>query len=247
MSILYFLVGYIFLLVCWLILNLFFYALSVATKKGFFYIPFALNTILNWIIEIYFIVYPFYFLWQIVSANWGTWWIVVLSFIIGVILIFFFIGFWRMIASLVFYPISAISMYFSEKASEKINNKEEDVDYDVVSPEGKVVENVQSMSKTDKKLATYFVIDYLVNLIYIPLHPQRYTMHGALDYIFTPAFFMLQMAVVFGIIIGIYNLIRYKKFAHGGFKVLLTNVFKLDIIVLVGMQILATLILIFIS
>lgn len=242
-----FLFGYVILLVCWLIVNVFFYALTVATKKGFFYIPFAINTLLSWVIQIYFFIYPFYFLWQIVSANWGTWWLVILVFIVGLFLVSFLIGFWQMIVGLFVYPIGATTLYFSEKAAERLGDKEEDLDYEVISPKGKVIGKFQSESKVDKKLATYFVVDYLVNLFYILTHPQQHTISGVFDFIFTPAFFMLQMVIIFGLVIGIYNLIKHRKFVYPDKKVFLTNIFKLDIIVLVGLQIIATIILFYIS
>jgi len=242
-----FLIGYIILLICWLIINVFFYALTVATKKSFFYIPFAINTLLSWVIQIYFFIYPFYFLWQTVSANWGTWWLVILAFIIGLFLISFLVGFWRMIVGLFVYPIDIMTLYFSEKAAERLGDKKDDFDYEVISPKGKVIGKFQSESKVDKKLATYFVADYLVNLLYILMHPQQYTINGAFDFIFTPALFMLQMIIVFGLIIGVYNLIKHRKFAYPDKKIFLTNIFKLDIIVSVGLQTIATILYVFIS
>jgi len=242
-----FLIGYIILLICWLIINVFFYALTVATKKNFFYIPFAINTLLSWVIQIYFFIYPFYFLWQTVSANWGTWWLVILAFIIGLFLISFLVGFWQMIVGLFVYPIGVMTLYFSEKAAERLGDKEEDLDYEVISPKGKVIGKFQSESKVDKKLATYFVADYLVNLLYILTHTQQYTISGVFDFIFTPAFFMLQTVIIFGLVIGVYNLIRYRKFVYPDKKIFLTNIFKLDIVVLVGMQVIATILYVFIS
>lgn len=246
MGILSFLLGYVFLLICWLILNLFFYALSVATNKSFFFIPFTLNTILNWLVEIYFVIYPYYFLFTIVKANWGTWWIVILSFLIGLILIFFLMGFWRTIVNFLIYPIGMITMLFSGKVIEKLANKEDDSDYEVVSPEGKVIEMVHSSSKTDKKLATYFIIDYLINLARILLDNQRYSVNGVFGYIFTPIFFVVQNVIIFGIIVGIFNLIKHKKFLYGGFKAFLATTFKVDIIVAVVAQILSMIVFIFI-
>lgn len=243
-----FIIVYIILLVCWLIVNIFFYALTVVTRKGLFSVPLAINVLLNWGIQIYFFIYPFYFVWQIVTANWGDWLAIGISVLIGLLFLSFFMGLWQMVVGLFTYPIAAITIYFSGKASEKLDTKEQEgLDYEVISPKGQLIGKFQSEGKTDKKLAIYFVADYLVNLLYILTHPQQYTINGLFDFIFTPAFFMLQAIVMFGLVIGIYNLIRYRKFVFPDKKVFLTTIFKLDIIVLVGMQVIATILYAFIS
>lgn len=223
-----FLIGYVVLLIAWLIINVFFYALSVVTKKGFFFIPFAINTLLNWAIQIYFFIYPFYFLYQIVAANWGTWWLVILSFVIGLLLVGFLLNFWQMIMSLFIYPIAMITTYFSEKAAEKIDKKDEDIDadYEVVSPKGEVIEKYQSWDKTQKNLAKWFVISFAIAFIN-QFIKGGYEGLGPVWYLIVPMFVMLISLLVISLILGIYSLIRKRHFFGGDKYQFLTKAFKI--------------------
>ncbi|HEX6977631.1 MAG TPA: hypothetical protein VF185_04760 [Patescibacteria group bacterium] len=225
-----FLIGYVILLVCWLIINVFFYALTVLTKKGFFFIPFAINTLLNWAIQIYFFVYPFYFLYQIVAANWGTWWLVILSFVIGLLLIGFLLSFWQMVMSLFIYPIAMITTYFSEKAAQVIDKKETDVDYEVISPKGDVVEKFQSWDKTQKNLAKWFVFSYVIAFAN-QFVKGGYGSFGVAWYLIIPMLVMLIPVIVISFFLGIYYLIRKRHFLGGNRYLFLTKAFKIYAIV----------------
>ncbi len=225
-----FLIGYVILLVTWLIINVFFYALTVITKKGFFFIPFAINTLLNWAIQIYFFVYPFYFLYQIVAANWGTWWLVILSFVIGLLLIGFLLSFWQMVMSLFVYPIAMITTYFSEKAGQAIDKKSDDVDYEVISPEGNVIEKIQGWDKTQKNLAKWFVISYVIAFANQFLK-GGYGSLGIAWYLIIPMLVMLVPVLVIGFFLGIYYLIRKRHFFGGNKYLFLAKAFKIYAIV----------------
>lgn len=226
-----FLIGYVILLVCWLIINVFFFALTVLTKKGFFFIPFAINTLLNWAIQIYFIVYPFYFMWQLISANWGTWWIVILAIVIGLFLMSFLLSFWQMVVSLFVYPIAMITTYFSEKAGQAIDKKDEDVDYEVVSPKGDVLEKVQGWDKTQKNLAKWFVISFAIAFINQFVKSDYGSGLGFGWYLIIPMFVMLISILVISFVLGIYYLIRKRHFLGGNKYLFLTKAFKIYAII----------------
>lgn len=206
-----FLFGYVVLVIFWFIFNLFFYALTVVTKKGFFFIPFVINTLLTWVIEIYFLIYPYYYLWQLIKGNLGTGWWLILAIIIGLFVLGFSLYFMQMIVGFLTLPIGGITAFFSEKAAKKLDHKEEEFDYEVVSPEGNVISKYQSWDKAQKQLAKWFVISYGIAFAHQFTVGNESTI-GPIWYIILPMIALIGVTTIIGIVIGIWNMLRRKKF-----------------------------------
>lgn len=201
-----FLIGYILLIVFWLIVNLFFYALSIVFKKGFFFVPFAINTLLNWAIQIYLIVYPLYILWQIIVAK--EWLILILALIFG----WFIIGWWQMIVGFLTAPFSGITIYFSEKAAKKLDRKEDGYEYEVLSPEGEIVRKYKSWGKTHKDFAKWFVISFCIAFIHQFQTSESNYWKGLMWYVLTPVIIIVLASIVIGLLLGIYNILKKRPF-----------------------------------
>lgn len=231
-----FVIIYIFFLITWVIINLLFFALTILFRKSFFYIPFAINYLINWMIQIYFIIYPLYLLWQIVLSR--QWLLLIVALVFGG----FVVSFWVSIMDFLIMPFNLTTVFFSEKSGEKMQKKNEEFDYEYVAPNGEVTAKFESEDKTNKKLAKYFLLDYGVNLLFILTHPNQYPVNGLFYYIFTPAFFLIQAMIFFGLLFGVYFYIRHRKFFYPNKKLFLVKIFKVDLIILVGMQLLALII-----
>ena len=224
---------YIFLLFIWGIINLIFYALTIIFRRNFSHIPYSINWLLNSLLGIFLALYPIYILWQIVKS--GEW----VLFFIFILIGSFIIGLWQSIMGLLIAPFGLLTAYFSIKSNNVTIETSQEYDYEYISPEGKVLEKGSSEDKVNKKLAIYFLLSFLINILYIITHSEQYQMFGFLDYIFTSGFFMLQNILIFGIILGIYSLVRHRRFIYPSGKVFLTNLFKIDIFTVIGIQILA--------
>ncbi len=233
MNIILFISIYVFLIVAWLILNLIFYSISILVKKNLSTIPHGLNSIVNFLIGLYLSLYPFYLAWQ--SLINKQWLFLFLIFIVGS----FFLSILSSIISLLIVPFHIISGFFSMKAGLILSDNGQEFDVEYISPGGKIIEKTSSESKQNKNLAIFFLLSFTNNLFYILLRPNQYHTIG-LDYIFTPGFFMLQNAIIMGIPLGVINFIRFKNFIHPSWKVFLANVFKIELVLIIGIQVIAT-------
>ncbi len=216
-----FIFTYVLLLAFWLIINCFFYALSIITKKGFFFIPFAINTLLSWVIQIFFIIYPLYLIWQIIVAR--EWLFLIFFLILGGLLI----GFWQAIIGFVLMPINGITMYFSEKAAKKLDQKEENYDYEVISPDGEVIGKFQSWDKTHKDLAKWFVISFSISFVGQFIKSPYEEWLGLMWYFIIPMLVLISTSIVLAFFVGIYNLVRKRKFFGGDKYQFLTKTLKI--------------------
>lgn len=221
-----FLLGYIAIVVFWLIVNVFFYAFTVATKKSFFFIPFAINTLLNWAIEIYFIIYPFYYIWQLIKDNLGVGWWLTLVIIIGLFALGFSLYFMQMIAGFLTLPIGAITMFFSQKAAEKLESKDEEFDYEYISPEGKTIGKYSSLGKVDKQLTKWFVISFIITFIHQFTTKSESTL-GPIWYIILPMIVLLIVISIIGFLLGLWNLLRHRKFFGEDRRLFITKCLKI--------------------
>lgn len=230
---------YIFLLLVWSILNLILFCVSILFRKNLSSISLVLSVLLDNGIQLFLFGYALYILWLIIKAH--EWLLLIFALVFGG----FILGLWQTIYGLLLSPFNMVSFFFTSKFEDINQRREEEFVGEYISPEGKVIDKFESEARLNRRLAKYFIADYLVNLLYILTHPQQYKIYGWADYIFTPAFFMLQMMIVFGLIIGIYNMIRHKKFIYPDKKSYLIKVFKFDIITLIGIQVLATILYVF--
>lgn len=231
---------YIFLVAVWLILNLIFYSISIIAKKNLSAVPYSLNYVINLLLGLYISFYPFYLVWQFIINK--EWFLLILIFIAGG----FIISILGSIMGLLIAPFNIISELFLAKLGASLDKKEEDFDVEYISSSGKVIEKTSSESKQNKKLAIFFLLSFSNNLLYILLHQNQYHLIG-LEYVFTPGFFMLQNAFLFGIPLGIINLLRFRHFIHPTWKVFLTNIFKIELVSTIGFQLLATIYLLLFS
>lgn len=231
-----FLITYIALLVFWLIVNGFFYALTVVTRRGFFFIPFAINTLLNWAIQIIFIAYPLYIVWQIIVAK--EWLLLVLFLILGG----FLIRFWQVIIGFLTFPFTIITIRFSEKAAKNLETKEEEIEYEVLSPEGEVVGKYQSWSKTHKELAKWFVISFIIAFVNQFMRSDYGEWLGLTWYLIIPMFGLILGSIVIGFFVGIYNLIKKRKFFGEDRYIFLSKTLKIYVIIY-GISLIAELLL----
>ncbi|HLE49040.1 MAG TPA: hypothetical protein VI819_03355 [Patescibacteria group bacterium] len=226
-----FLIGYFLLLIFWFVFNLFFYALSVLFKKAFFAIPYAINTLLTWVIQIYFILYPLYYIWQLVSANLGIgWWLIVVA-VIGLIFLSFIMYFWQMIVGLITFPIGGITVYFSQKAAEKLEKTEEEFDYEVLSPKGEVMSKYQSWGKTQKELAKWFVVGYSISFVKQFLTSTSDLSVGFAWYVISPMLVLMISSAVIALVIVVINIIRRIKLVGDDKYLLITKSLKISSVI----------------
>lgn len=206
-AILNFLFGYVAILIFWLIINLFFYALTTISRKGFFFIPFALNTLLNWAIQIYLLFYYAYnYIWKsIISKEW-------LLLIISLVFGSFLIGFWQFVYGLLVMPISGITVYFSEQATKFLDRKGNEFDYEVISPEGKIIEKNQSLDKSQKMLSLWFIVTFVILFIRQFTTTWSDNSFGPIWFVIIPMFVILTSAIFVGFFVGIFNLIKKRRF-----------------------------------
>lgn len=230
---LYYVLVYVFLVAVWLIFCLIFYSISIISKKNLLNIPYGLTYIVNFLIGLYLSFYPIYLVWQVIKNK--EWFFLVLIFIAGS----FIYSIWSSIIGLLIVPFNLIVSVFVTKLGLILENNEKDFDIEYLSPEGKTIEKTSSESKQNRNLALFFLLSFINNLLYILLHPNQYSPVG-LDYIFTPGFFMIQNALFFGIPFGIINLIKHKRFVYPSWKVFFTNLFKIELVITIGIQVLAT-------
>lgn len=236
-----FLISYIAIVIFWLIFNIFFYALTVATRKSFFFIPFAINTLLTWAIEIYFIIYPFYYIWLLIKSNLNLGWWIIVALILGLFALGFILYFMQMIVGFLTLPIGAITAYFSEQSAKKLEDKEDYVDYEYISPQGKVIGKYSSLSKMDQQFTKWFVICFVILFVH-QFTTQSERSLGPIWHVIIPMIVLIIASCVVGIFLGMWNLLRRRKFLGDDKRVFITKCLKVESIIY-GLSIISNLIL----
>ena len=231
-NILWFLLGYLLLLTIWLVFVLLFFALSFVFRKNLSLVPSGLTYLISYGIQLFLFGYAVYMFWQIIVSH--QWLLLIFALIFGG----FILSIWQMMYNLFLTPFIALSLYFSNKV-DKTDFNDDAIEAEILDKDNKVIDVSVGSSRINKKLATIFLINYIVNLIYIITHPQQYHMLGWWDYMITPIFFMVQNIIIFGIVIGIYNKIKHHKFIWRGKKQFLIQTFIADLIFTIGIQVLA--------
>lgn len=226
---------YLLLLIIWGIVCLIAYALSIVARK-----PIIIKTI-SGITQI--IGYIFYLIFGIYLLYFG----VQLFFLRQFLWLFFYILFGSALfgglGNLLLMPFIAIPLFFSENVSKAL--KEDDfVKAEILDENDKVIGITEGSGVINRRLALYFIIDFLIHLLYIFSHPQSYKMIAWWDYLITPIFFMVQNILLFGIFVLLFNKIKHNAFFGRGKLTTLISIYKVDIIITIGMQILATIYLI---
>lgn len=223
---------YVLILIVWLALCLVIFAISYLIRKN-------LSSILLWIhMVINYLIYFALGIWGL-SLYWNAfihkqWIIFIFLLIFGSIII----GFYQAFASLIIVPFALISTYFVEK-TETLKPLRDEYKVDVISAKGKVIESYESDDLINKKLATFFLLDFFGHLLYFSTHPQQYKAYGWWDYIFTPFFFLIQGIGLFILFVLIYNRLKHGNFIYNNWKYVITQTLKLDFFITIALQVLA--------
>ncbi len=219
---------YIGLIIFWLIVNVIFYALTIVTKKALFFIPFFINTIFNWALQIYIVGYFLYLLWQTIIAK--EWLILVLTFVFAS----FLIGFWQMIISFLMFPINGITIFLSQRAAEKVErNDNEEFDYEYISPEGKIIGKFQSDDKANKLLARWFLVSYGVTFLHQFTKSGGSGGLGLIWLLILPMVVVALASLIIAIFVGIWKLIKTKSFFGNNKISFITTCLKIEAIIYV--------------
>ncbi len=107
-------------------------------------------------------------------------------------------------------------MFFLEKSVEKLDKKEEEFNYEVLSPEGKVIVRDTSDSKKQKQTAKWFAIAYGISFINQFLSRNKDYSLGPIWYVILPLITVLVTSIIVAIFIGVFNLVKYRKFISKG-------------------------------
>lgn len=222
---LWFIVGYVILLVAWLILNLFFYSLAVVTRKAYSSIPLILTAILSWVIQIYIFIYAISILWQIIAAK--NWLLLILALVFGG----FIVGLWQMIYGFLLAPIAGIAAYFSELATKNLE--------DTYAEEGKH-EKSKDWDKSTRYLAKWFLIGYGISFLRYLLITSGGL--GPVWFVILPMVVLMVTAAIFAVFLGIWNIIKTKSFWGKSKKTFTAKCFKASAVIY-GLDLVLTLVL----
>lgn len=220
-----FLFAYLLLIIFWFVVNLIFYALTIITRKTLFYIPFALNLIISWIIPLYIIFSYLRFLWLLIVGK--EWILLVLMLIVGGV----WMGFWQEVLDFLMFPINGITIFFSQKSAENLEKKGEEYDYEIISPDGKILGKFQSVDKENKLLAKWFVISYAILFFHPFTKPGSYEGIGIAWPFISTLVVQVVVALIVGVFLGIWNFIRTKSLFRDSKKTFITKCLKVVAII----------------
>lgn len=235
MWLLNFLLWYITFLFIWLVINTVSYALCLVFKKAVFVVPYGLNTLVNFGIQIYFIVYPLYFIWQIIVAKQ---WLLLIFFLFAGGLI---IGFYQAITSFLTAPFGFITLYFSEKSAQKMKEIEKEKDVvvgEILDENSKVVGTTETDVMVTVKMAKFFLGVYLWGLVYIIFFPAE--REGLLwwSYITKPFGEVIKSTIFFGLFYLLFHKIKYKRFFPSDKRYFFIKVWKITLYIYIPISIL---------
>lgn len=220
-EILTFLLGYLFLLVLWFVINLLLHAVTILTKKSFITIPEILNSLISFAIQIYFLVYPLYLLWQ--TIKYGQWWLFILLIIFGG----FVIQWWQFLYTLIFIPFVLITNYFSQKVKIILEKNDDDYEYEYLDPKGKIIGKSKSDGKVNKELSRWFLISYGLTFFYQFISSNKDSNVGLGIYVLMPFIVVLFFSVIISIFMIIWNFIKRRTAFNGEKKEFLAKAFKI--------------------
>lgn len=229
----FFLFGYIISVIVWLTLHLIFLSLSIIFKRNVNSILFGLNHILSVMVQIGLFVWSLFLLYGVFTNK--QWLYLIFLLIFGSLIL----GIYQMIIGFIMMPFIGISVFFVNKADRHGGYLSSEDEAEYISSERKIVKRVDAEDKVVKKLATFYLLSFFTHLIYVLTHTNQYHLYGWWDYILTPSLFMLQNIVLFGLPILIYNRFKHDKFIYQSKKYLLVQILTVDVIVTIGMQIIA--------
>jgi hypothetical protein len=174
---------------------------------------------LSWGIQIYILFSVLYIYWQLFVAR--AW--------IFLIIAFFFSGYiisiWAFVLNLFLLPFQAISAIFAQKGENNSKSAIKDAEYEVVSPEGKVISKEFSWDKTNKQFAMWFLITY--SIIFTDVLVRGIDGLGIAWYLIMPFILLAIASLILFSIGGVWCLIRKKTINKTISIQLLTKSFKI--------------------
>lgn len=133
--------------------------------------------------------------------------------------------------SLLQMPFLLIPTFFESKL-EAIESEPDFEKAEILDKDNKIISVIEPEKGLNRKLALYFIFVYFLNLFSLIKNRSEYPNYLFGDYIVSPFLWTLSTTLFFGVIIGIFNLIRHKKFFFPRKKIFLIKVLKTSTIVL---------------
>lgn len=224
-NILNFLFSYIFLILLWGAISLVLFTLSYLAKKNLSSLTMILSYLIDFGVQIYIFGYSIYIFWQILIAK--QWIVLILAFIFGG----FVIGWWQAIYSLLLAPFHFISYFFTTKAQESIDKPIQEFEAEYITPEGKVIGKFQSEDKTNKLLAKWSLICFGTIFLHQFSTQTNSESIGVGWFILLPMIVMAIACTVIALLLGIWNLIKYRSFFKDNKKVFFVKCLKITSII----------------
>lgn len=220
MQILYALVAYLAYLILWGVVCTLAYSLTLIFKKKsimewFVSVASIIANIINFIVGIWLLIYTF----SLLTSGEFLWFLA---------MIFFGIGLVTQVFSVLQLPFYAIPVYFSH-ILEQADMNEDIVIGEILDENNNVIGTTEEgeFSK-NRKLALYFSVAYLLNLLSLYLNQGDYPGYKWGDYILTPFLWLFSQVIFLGIFVVIINKIRKRKFFYNGFKSTLISTLKVS-------------------
>jgi len=139
-------------------------------------------------------------------------------------------GFWQNGLDFLMFPINGITI-FSQKSAENLEKEGEEYDYEIISPDGKILEKFQSVDKENKLLAKWFVVSYAILFFHPFTKPGSYEGIGIAWPLISTLAVQIVAASIVGIFLGIWSFIRTKSFFWDSKKTFITRCLKIVAII----------------
>lgn len=220
-EILNFLIGYIFLILIWGLINLLLFSGSYVLRKNLSNLSLTLTYIINFIVGIYTFGYWIYICWLILKANF------LLFLFLFIFFGFLYLNFLYFLNNLLLLPFNFISAFFYTKIEELKSKPKEEYEVEYISPEGKIIDKLESEELINKKLAKYFLLVYFLNLLSIFFSNSSIN-YSFSDYILMPFYWLILPSFIIGIVLILINRIKHGSFLYKGIKNLLINTFRIE-------------------
>lgn len=156
------------------------------------------------------------------------------EFIWFVLLLFFGIGLITQFLSFLQMPFLLINAYFIDKI-ESIDFDEDVVTAEILDENNEVIGLIEGDTKISLKLATYFVIFFLFNLMDMVLFPPENQTIQTADYLITPTLKVLGGTFFLGLPYGLYRKVKHGSFFPYDKRYFFINIWKFWLILLVIM------------
>ena len=221
-TILYIVAFYIGYLLLWLFLNLVVFASSVVIRKNFTIAMVGLIQVVGFILSVGIILGLGYYFISLITHSQIL--LVVLLILVGG----FIFSIITSVFDLVMLPFKVIPIYFNQIAVKQLKSTEQDLEADVIAPDGHVVGHFKSDARLTKELSFYFMLTYLLYLVMnVMTKRNQYENWAVTDYLWNPLSEIFIWYIPAAILVGIYNVITKRKFFYNGFKGISIGVFKL--------------------